>query len=243
MARTEIKLETQGKIKFEDFYRLCVNSVKGYGVNLMPNNNWTSSNAETVAKIYFIYNIMWFINGTLLMLSLCCKAVAEWKNGGLTSTGFLGSLIAVITGISNSYKGYLMTRYQNKIKNILKELKDLFPTSAADHEQFEIKKTLRTLLRMKWTYFCLYAVMIFGVSIPNWIQFFTGVRIHEQFWTPYELDTTLRFVLTYTWLAWMSFCFCFGGFGADFVLYSSITMLSIQFKVGMKNFRANKIIF
>jgi hypothetical protein len=220
--------------KFEDFYRICVNAVKTIGINLMPDEDWSTTYPELTAQFFRYYNIFWYINGAFLLASLSGILIAFMDD--LASVEFLKSLTGILTGISNYYKGYLMSQYQEKIREILKSLKKLFLTSEEDQKHFKVDKTLRNLLRMKRIYLTLYTTMLLGVFIPELIIFATTGKHSQLNWTPFEINTTFRFFANLIWLAWIAFAFCLNGFGADFILFSTITLLSIQFKVNM-NFK------
>lgn len=218
-----------GKVKFEQFYRICVNAVKTIGINLMPDEEWTSSYPEEVANFFHYYNIFWLINGTFLLTSLCGIFVTFMDD--LVSVEFLKSLVAILTGMSNYYKGFLMSRHQIKLREILKDLKILFPTSEKDQKHFEIEKVLRNLLRMKRTYLTLYVLLLMGTFIPELLLHATTGRHSNMNWTPFDINTEFRFYGNMIWLAWIALTFCIDGFGGDFVFYSTITMLTIKFKV------------
>lgn len=217
------------RARFEDFYRICVNAVKMIGINLMPDEDWSSVYPDLTAKFFRFYNVFWFINGVFLLTSLSANIVAYMDD--LASVEYLKSLTSILTGISNYFKGYLMSRHQDKIREILQSLKTTFLTSENDQKRFEVEKVLKSLLRMKRIYLTLYTLMLLGSIIPEIILFATTGQHSNITWTPFEINSNFRFFANTTWLCWIGFAFCLNGFGADFILFSTITMLTIQFKV------------
>lgn len=219
----------RGKIKFENFYQISLSAVKTIGINLMPDKEWASKYPNQVGIFFVLYNFFWFINGIFLLTSL--SGILIIFMGDLHSVEFLKSLTAVMTGFGNYYKGYLMSRYQNEIRVILRSLKYLFETYVCDQERYEVQKLLKNLLRMKRAYLIFYTSMLLGTFIPEVILYSTTGQHSNLNWTPFEINSVFRFIFNFIWLVWIAFAFCLNGFGADFVLFSSITMLTLQFEV------------
>jgi hypothetical protein len=195
----------------------------------MPNQDWTSTHSDLVDKFCRNYHYFWFFNGIWLIISYLLtfySFLGDW-----VSVEFLKSIISILTGICNLYKGFLMNRHQDEIKDIMLKLKKYFPVSAFDQEKFGIEKDLKSLLKLKKIYLTLYTSLFFGIFIPQLIFFVWKGEQSLGNWTPFAVDSMTPFLINYFWLVWIAFTFCLCGLGADFILYSTITMISIQFKV------------
>lgn len=219
----------RGKVKFEDFYRICVNAVKTVGINLMPNEDWTSTHIDLVNRFMRNYYKFWILNGIWTLISysvIFCSLFGDWL-----SFEFLKSVIALLTGICNIYKGFLMNQHEHEIKDILAELKKYFPIYAWDQKKYGIQQELKKLIRLKKIYLTLNILLLIGIFVPELIFFTLKGKITFGNWTPVDISSVLSYTLNYIWFVWISFTFCLCGFGADFVLYSTVTMISIQFKV------------
>lgn len=222
-------LKPRGKVNFEDFYRICTNAVKTVGINLMPNEEWALTHTDLLNKFWRRYHKFWFYNGIWLIISYVLtfySFLGDWF-----SVEFLKSIIAFLTGICNLYKGFLMNRHQDEIKEIMLEIKKYFPVHENDQEKFGIQEDLKKLLRLKKIYLTLYTSLLFGIFIPQLLYFILKGEQSLGNWTPFEVDALTPYLINYFWLVWIAFTFCLCGFGADFILYSTITMICIQFKV------------
>lgn len=217
-----IEAKAKGKINFEDFFKIPKNAVKAMGVNL------SSQNESRLNAINLYYTRFWFISGVCLMNFLMIKLILESSSLMETSK----TLPNVLTGYFNLYKGYLMYTNQEELKRILEVLRKLFPVYADDQEERKILETLRRLLRMKRIYLTLYLSLVVFVFVPTVLKFlFTGEReMRADLWIPFNLDTNIKYLAFNTWLIWIMVSFLLCGFGTDFILFSTVTCLSMEFQ-------------
>jgi hypothetical protein len=217
------------KIYFKDFYRVCINAIKTTGINLMPDEDWSATHPDLVAKFFRYYNIVFLINGILLLISFVGNIFTFLDN----TNNFLEAITTFLSSFGNFFKAYLMYRYQEVFRNIIRILKKLFPSFPHEQELHGIPKTYQSFRRIERIYGMFYVSILLGVFMPTVISIFQSEMIWLN-WTPYEINSMTRYVATFFWLFLTSLIFCLNGFGSDFVLFSTITLLGIQFKVNSK---------
>lgn len=227
MSRPKEKIKVKKQIRFNDFYRICINAIKTTGINLMPDEDWSNTHPDLVAKFFRYYNIVFMVNGILLLISFVGNIFTFMDNTGK----LLEVIITFLSSFGNYFKAYLMYRYQEMLRNILRILKKLFPSSVEEQNAYGISETYQNFRKMERLYGMFYVSILLGVFIPPLVNVIIKEEQIWLNWTPFEVNNMTRYFFTFNWLFWTSLIFCLNGFGSDFVLYSTITLLSIQFKV------------
>lgn len=223
-----------GDVKFEDFYRIAANSVKTFGIKIIPDENWSKKNEEFFAKFFIYYYRFWFLSGFLLTFSITASTFSHVND----TAEFTQILPSFFTGWFNFYKGYLIYKYQDEIKEIMRNLRSSFPIFADDQEKYGVKKIIRELLWMKRVYATLYGLFLVSTFTPTWYKFFVygKMTITNEIWIPFEIENGTTFMLFTVWLHWIATTFCICGFGTDFMLFSTVTLISLEFKILKNNF-------
>jgi hypothetical protein len=84
---------------------------------------------------------------------------------------------------------------------------------------------------MEKIYLTLYLSLFLGFYVPEVYLYLTTGKSTKINWTPFEINSAFRFFINQIWMGWVALALCLNAFGADFIHYSTVTMLKIQFEV------------
>lgn len=225
----------KGKIHFESFYRVAVNCLKLTGLNMMPDEPWSDNNQELIDSFFYYYKRFWFFNGTLLLASFTACMFVHLDD----PKDFTKVLTSIFTSYFNYYKGCLMWKNEKEIKDIMRALREYFPIYEKDQKENNVGKVLKVLLRMKKIYVSLYLLLVNASYIPMTLMFLLhGEKVEIfEFWIPFALDSTAKYVIYFLWSYWISATYCMCGVGSDFMFFSTITLLCLEFESIKEEFK------
>lgn len=216
-----------GDVKFEDFYRISVSALRATGINMMATED--SPKSDRKRKFFQLYHKIFLFN---FILGLTSFALSLW-NHLYEHKLFIKILTSFLTGYFNFYKAILITREEKSIKQVIRDLRKYFPIFADDQEKYKVKRHFRIIRNMQIVYFALYALLIILNFFKTIITcFLTGNRsLIGEFWVPFELNSNIKYTVYVFWACCSSFAIVLCGFGTDFILFTTIILLNMEFYV------------
>lgn len=211
-------------VKFSDFVRLPLNCLKVLG--LTPLQSETKSIKQKLLKFYNyvqIGNLVWFVLSGIIIVNPNVNdleiLIATIPMYGYTCIALSKSLSILIGAV--------------EFRDLMTTLEDLFPRSSSEQKDFNVREYLKgyKIIERVLSAFTVYVMLkyIYLTCVALFTR--TALKLPYETWVPFDRKNPNFFWLVIFVDFNTSIMLIFPFMGADLILYTSITLITMQFDI------------
>lgn len=220
-------------LSFSDFVDFPLKCFKAYG--LVPYKT-TELGGSWKSKLFAVYHFLAMANAIMGILMMAVYIGKHIDDLALVteSSPYGYAAFAVIRSISISFR-------KEEFSDLMETLNDLFPKTTVEQKAFNIKNYLTDLKIIKRVFLSVQFSSAIGFFVVPVVQLiFTGAwnqKLPANTWYPFDEYDPRFYSFVYVWLSISGFNTMVILLATDFILYTFVNLISMQFDILCQLFR------
>lgn len=227
-----------GPIKFSSFVKFPLQCFKVFGLIPFETGNRRTWKSNLLTFYHFVNIASMFIS--VMQMAIYIKL--NINNLPLLTEnappyGFLG--VSIVKSISISIR-------KEEFSDLMKTLNDLFPKSRDEQKYFFAQNYLNSYKLMERIFSTIFITVSSSIIVTLIIKLiFLGVwndKLPHENWYPFDVYDPKFYTFVFIWIIYLTFINLTSVLGTDLILYSFITMITMQFDILSKRLRDLKVV-